>query len=151
MNANIMKKTIEMSAKEAKAAGFVGTPEYTKLAILMKQFPTFELSYSEPAKRKTNELKLTDATIKTYIQAHDNANENMKEFYTLIGCDDDGKKNSLVPRCSPGEIKTWFLSKYPEVEAFETFKKRNKILDKAREDRKKILEDRRNNLEESAA
>ena len=41
MNANLMKKTIEMSKSEAKKAGKIGTPEFKELRAYQELYPTY--------------------------------------------------------------------------------------------------------------
>ena len=52
MNANLMKKTIEMSKTEAKAAGKIGSAEFKELRQYMEMYPTFTIDIKAPAKRK---------------------------------------------------------------------------------------------------
>ena len=43
MNANLMKKTIEMTKAEAKAAGKIGSEEFKELRQYMEMYPTFTI------------------------------------------------------------------------------------------------------------
>ena len=71
MNANLMTKKIEMSKKEAKAAGKIGTPEFEELKSYMKEYPNFEILIKAPAKRKVEFRGLTYEYMVTYIKKHD--------------------------------------------------------------------------------
>ena len=59
MNANLMTKKIEMSKKEAKAAGKIGTPEFEELKNYMAMYPGFEAQIKAPTKRKVEFRGLT--------------------------------------------------------------------------------------------
>ena len=43
MNANLMSKKIEMTKKEAKAAGKIGSDEFKNLRQLMEMYPGYEI------------------------------------------------------------------------------------------------------------
>ena len=133
MNANLMTKKIEMSKKEAKAAGKIGTPEFEELKSYMKEYPNFEILIKAPAKRKVEFRGLTYEYMVTYIKKHDNEDgEIMAEFNDLIALD---KKNKVagaehLEAASYIEVKKWFLAKFPEIKNYkeEHQKKIEKIL-----------------------
>ena len=52
MNANLMTKKIEMSKKEAKAAGKIATPEFEELKNYMAIYPGYEVQIKAPSKKK---------------------------------------------------------------------------------------------------
>ena len=58
------------------------------------------------------------AYMENYIKAHDNNDENLKDFYKLRGMNEKGEKDVLIEEHSYGEIKMWFLSTFPEIEKF---------------------------------
>jgi len=138
MNANYEKNVIEMTAKEAKAAGKVGTKEFDDLKTLRSMNPTFAIVIVKPSrsKKKDNMKGLTYEYMEKYIKAHDKADENMKTFNTLRGCNDKGEREEMALVANYFAVKDWFLETYPEVE------KRYKAIDK-------ILN--KNNADESAA
>ena len=93
MNANLMTKKIEMSKKEAKAAGKIGTPEFEELKSYMAIYPGFEVQIKAPTKRKVEFRGLTYEYMKNYIKKHDDEDGKiMAEFNDLIALD---KKNKV--------------------------------------------------------
>ncbi len=134
MNANIMMKKIELSTKEAKAAGKVGSPEYEELNTLMNRFPTFEISVVKTKSNSGHFIRMTTADMKSYIEKHDDDHSIMKTFNSLRGLDENEKKIPFAAVASIGELKVWFLETFPEIEEFG--KNNTDILNKAREARK---------------
>jgi predicted NBD/HSP70 family sugar kinase len=58
----------------------------------------------------------------------------MTEFYTLRGLDADGTKMEIAAASTYGEIKMWFLTKFPEIEKMNDTV--SEIIKMAREARK---------------
>ena len=129
MNANHITKKIEMTKTEAKTAGKPNTDAYNTLLELMKNFPGYEIEIVKSASKKTDRFKGLDYNyMMNYIESHNKA--LLKEFYTLRGLDENGKKIGMAAAASYGEIKMWFLEQFPEVEKMaETV---NEIIEKAR-------------------
>lgn len=136
MNANLMTKKIEMTKTEAKAAGKLNTTEYNTLLELMNNFPGYQIEIVKTAAKKVDRFKGLDYNyMRDYIKSH--YEELLKEFYTLRGLDENGKKVGMAAAASYGEIKMWFLEQFPEIEGMG--EKVNKIIEetrKAREARK---------------
>lgn len=136
MNANLMTKKIEMTKTEAKAAGKLNTTEYDTLLELMNNFPGYQIEIVKTAAKKVDRFKGLDYNyMADYIKSHNE--ELLKEFYTLRGLDENGKKVGMAAAASYGEIKMWFLEQFSEIE--EMGEKVNKIIEetrKAREARK---------------
>ena len=136
MNANLMTKKIEMTKTEAKAAGKPNTTEYNTLLELTNNFPGYQIEIVKTAAKKVDRFKGLDYNyMRDYIKSHNE--ELLKEFYTLRGLDENGKKVGMAAAASYGEIKMWFLEQFPEIE--EMGEKVNKIIEetrKAREARK---------------
>lgn len=136
MNANLMTKKIEMTKTEAKTAGKLNTTEYNTLLELMNNFPGYQIEIVKTAAKKVDRFKGLDYNYMTdYIKSHNE--ELLKEFYTLRGLDENGKKVGMAAAASYGEIKMWFLEQFPEIEGMG--EKVNKIIEeirKAREARK---------------
>ena len=116
MKALISKQVIEMTKAEAKAAGTYGTAEFEELANLRKEFPNFRI-VTKASKSKDNMKGLNTDYMEKYIKAHDNSEGKvvLKEFYSLRGCDEEGKKIDFAPVAPYGTLKQWFLTYYPEV------------------------------------
>ena len=118
MNANLMTKKIEMSKKEAKAAGKIGTPEFEELKNYMKEYPNFEIQIKAPAKRKVEFRGLNYEYMVTYIKKHDNEDgEIMAEFNDLIALDKKNKVDGAEHLEAAGylDVRAWFLTTFPEI------------------------------------
>ena len=119
MNANLMTKKIEMSKKEAKAAGKIGTPEFEELKNYMAIYPGFEIQIKAPAKRKVEFRGLDYNYMRTYIQKHDDEDGKiMAEFRELIAQDKKDKVEGAEHLEAAGylDVKKWFLAKFPEIQ-----------------------------------
>lgn len=122
MNANLMTKKIEMSKKEAKAAGKIGTPEFEELKIYMAIYPGYEVQIKAPAKRKVEFRGLTYEYMKNYIKKHDDENGTiMAEFRELIAQDKKDKVEGAEHLEATGylDVKKWFLAKFPEIRQYK--------------------------------
>lgn len=133
MFANYEKKIIEMTKSESKAAGKVGTTEYETLKELRSENPTFRIVI-KASKSRDNMKGLDTNYMERYIKAHDDEEHSiLKEFYSLRGLDENGKKIDFAPVAPYGTLKQWFLTYYPEVgKMSETV---NEILAKAQKKR----------------
>ena len=115
MKAIIAKKVIEMNKAEAKAAGTYGTAEFEELANLRKEFPHFRI-VTKASKSKDNMKGLDTKFMEKYIKEHDDEDKTMlKEFYSLRGMDENGKKKQFAQAVPYGILKQWFLTYFPEV------------------------------------
>ncbi len=122
MNANLMTKKIEMSKKEAKAAGKIGTPEFEELKNYMALYPGYEIQVKAPAKRKVEFRGLTYEYMMTYIKKHgDEDGEIMAEFRELIALDKKNKVEGAEHLEAAGylDVKKWFLAKFPEIKQYK--------------------------------
>ena len=118
MNLNYEKKTIEMTKAEAKRAGDISSSEYAELEKIRTSFPNYEIVIKKTTKRKETFKGLSYEYMENYIRNHDdNENSLLEEFYTLRGYV-NGKKNDFVDQASYGEVKNWFLLKFPEIAEF---------------------------------
>jgi hypothetical protein len=69
-----------------------------------------------------------------YIKDHDDEQQTIwKEFCELRGMDENGKKKELASAASFGELRMWFLSRFPEIENMSASV--DAILAKARKER----------------
>ena len=122
MNANLMTKKIEMSKKEAKTAGKIGTPEFEELKNYMAIYPGFEVLIKAPAKRKVEFRGLTYEYMKNYIKKHDDEDGKiMAEFNALIALDKKNKVEGAEHLEAAGylDVKKWFLAKFPEIKQYK--------------------------------
>ena len=116
MKAIIGRKVIEMNKAEEKAAGTYGTAEFEELANLRKEFPNFRI-VTKASKSKDNMKGLDTKFMEKYIKEHDKTEkqEMLKEFYSLRGLDETGKKKQFAQAVPYGILKQWFLTYFPEV------------------------------------
>ena len=134
MKAVISKQVIEMTKAEAKAAGTYGTAEFEEMANLRKEFPNFRI-VTKTSKSKDNMKGLDTKFMEKYIKEHDKTEkqEMLKEFYSLRGLDENGKKKQFAQAVPYGILKQWFLTYFPEVaDMNDTI---DKILEKAQKKR----------------
>lgn len=124
---NNSNRTIEVTKAFAKKASIFGSDEYKMLKEARNDFPAYKV-VSKSAGKKSGTFKgLTRKYMKEYIKTHDE--ENLKNFYILCGLDENGEELEFAASASYGEIKKWFLSKYP---AFNEYSKRvNDVLKSA--------------------
>ncbi len=132
-------QTIEMSKKFAKAAGEFGSYEYKMLQQVRTENSGFHIAIVDPKSSKKSFTNGLDYKyMEAYIEKHDDENHSiMNEYKELRGLSDEAKAIG-AKSLSYGEIKKWFLEKYPAIEAF--YKKREAIfeeIDKKREATKK--------------
>lgn len=122
MNANLMKKTIEMTKAEAKAAGKIGSEKFNELREYMNIYPTFTIDIKAPAKRKVEFRGLTYEYMKNYIKKHDDEDGKiMAEFNDLIALDKKNKVEGAEHLEAAGylDVKKWFLAKFPEIKQYK--------------------------------
>ena len=137
MNANLMKKTIEMSKTEAKAAGKIGSDEFKELRQYMEMYPTFTIDIKTPAKRKVEFRGLDYKYMRNYIQKCEREDKGkiMEKFNTLIAQEKkEGKEGSEHLKAAGYlEVREWFLSTFPEIKQTrdDHKKKVQEILNKA--------------------
>ena len=103
MNANLSKKVIEMSKSEAKKAGIPNSDEFNALNVLRAAYPTFRIEIKKSKSRDTMK-GLTINYMKKYIEEHD-ADGSVKDEFALL-------REQMTPY---GQMKVWFLEKFPEV------------------------------------
>ena len=118
MNANLMKKTIEMTKAEAKAAGKIGSEKFNELREYMNIYPTFTIDIKAPAKRKVEFRGLDYNYMRGYILKHDDEDGKiMAEFNALIALDKKNKVEGAEHLEAAGylDVKKWFLAKFPEI------------------------------------
>ena len=116
MKAIFERKVIEMTKSEAKAAGKYGTPEFEELNGLRAAYPTFRI-VTKASKSRDNMKGLDTDYMEKYIKAHDTTEDKamLKEFYSLRGLDENGKKKQFAQAVPYGILKQWFLTYFPEV------------------------------------
>lgn len=122
MNANLMTKKVELTKKEAKAAGKIGTAEFEELKNYLAMYPGFEVQIKAPAKRKVEFRGLTYEYMKNYILKYgDEDGKIMAEFRALIAQDKKDKVEGAEHLEAAGylDVKKWFLAKFPEIQKYK--------------------------------
>ena len=119
MTINYSSRTIQMTKKFAKAAEKFGSVEYKNLQEARRDNPTFKVVIvaRKAAEKKDIYKGLTYSYMEKYINAHDDAEEKMKEYKNLRGLSDEAKE-ALAEPCSYNEIRAWFLNAYPAIAKF---------------------------------
>lgn len=119
MTINYINKTIELTATEAKAAGKTTSEKYQELTEIRTQFPTYEIVVVKTAKKKSDGFGgLTYAKMEKYIKAQESEETVLETFYKMTGRNEDGTKDDMIEAATYGQVKTWFLAEYPEVDNF---------------------------------
>ena len=131
MYADLFNNAIILTKSEARNAGKPNSTEYADLMNLRRDFPNYPIKIAT-ASKKNNRIKGLDYDyMEKYIKNH--KSELLVEFYELCGKDENGKKKELAAAATYGEVKMWFLTKCPEIEAMS--EKVNKIVEEARKAR----------------
>ena len=110
------KEVIELTKGEAKQAQIYGSEMYKALLDARHNFPTFEIRVKSAAPKRDNYKGLTREFMKKYIADNDDElHTATNEFNTLCGLDEKGNKKAFAAVASYGELRMWFLNKYPEL------------------------------------
>lgn len=102
------KKTIEITKAFAKKASEYGSAAYYELSKVRSEFPSFSITTKAP--KVSNTFKGMDYDFMVeYISKQANSDELMESFKKL-------RENEL----SYGEIKQWFIGKFPVFKECKT-------------------------------
>ena len=118
---NDKNRSIEISKKFANEARKFGTEEYSILQEARAAYPKYKVVVKAAAKRADSFKGLNHEYMEKFIKSHekkdDNGNviDNLTTFYKLTGREADGSKKDFSEIATYGELKRWFLEKYPEV------------------------------------
>lgn len=126
MNIDFNTKTLTLTKKESKMAGKLNSEIYNKIADFRKNFPDYRIIVNTPTKRNDALKGLTYEYMEKYIESHDGAEENMKEYRFLRGFE---VKDGVQKTATYGQIRKWFLATYPEIEEYQN--KIDKVVNKA--------------------
>ena len=119
---NDKKMTIEMTKAVANRAKKFNTVEYKDLQMVRKDYPNYTVVIKASAKKNNkNQFKgLTYNYMEKYIEAHDDDEQSiMNEYLDMRALSEDAKE-AMADALSYGEIKAWFLDKYPQIKEFHT-------------------------------
>ena len=137
MYADYTKHAIIMTKTEAREAGKYGSDKFNELNGLRAAAPNYQIMITKTPKGNRCFARLTYADMERYIKAHnvdvkvgEETKHALEVFYELCGRDKEGKKQSQMAMATYGEVKQWFLTKYPEIE--NTAKRIRTIMDETR-------------------
>ena len=137
MYTDYAKHAIIMTKTEAREAGKYGSDKFNELNGLRAAAPNYQIMITKTPKGNRCFARLTYADMERYIKAHnvdvtvgEETKHALEVFYELCGRDKEGKKQSQMAMTTYGEVKQWFLTKYPEIE--NTAKRIRTIMDETR-------------------
>lgn len=111
---NEKNRTIEVAKSFSNKASIFGSDEYNMLKAARADFPNFKVVAINSGKKNNSFKGLTIDYMKKYIENHDNEEkEIMKDFCVLCGRNEEWEITELAATATYGEIKSWFLKKYP--------------------------------------
>lgn len=111
-----LKKTIELTKSEMKAAEIYGSDMYKALREARHDNPDYKTVVAKTTQKRDTFKGLNRDYMKSYIENHDDENHtHAKEFFKLCGLDENGEKMEFAAVASYGELKMWFLTTYPEI------------------------------------
>ena len=115
---NEKNNTIVITKAFAKKASRFDSPEYKALQRARNDYPNFSVEVRTAPKKKDSFKGLTYAYMEKYIAKHDDADQTiMKEYEMLRGISEEAEE-LMAEALSYGEMKEWFLNKFPEIRAF---------------------------------
>ena len=115
---NAKNNTIVITKAFSKKASRFESPEYKALQRARNDYPSFRVEVRTAAKKKESFKGLTYAYMEKYIAKHDDENQTiMKEYEMLRGISAEAEE-LMAEALSYGEMKEWFLNKFPEIRAF---------------------------------
>ena len=115
---NAKNNTIVITKAFAKKASKFKSDEYNALQEARKDYPTFKVEVRTAPKKKDSFKGLTYTYMEKYIAKHDDAEKTiMAEYEMLRGLSAEAEELMAEP-LSYGEMKEWFLNKFPEIKAF---------------------------------
>jgi len=118
MTINFENNTIEMTKAEAKEAGKYNSEKYLELKEIRSEFPTYRIVTKSTSKKRDTYKGLTYAYMMKYIKEHTEENDERREEFSQMSGYVDGKKIELAETATYGEVKAWFLLKFPEIEEY---------------------------------
>ncbi len=128
---NERRNVIVLSKATAKAARVFGTDEYKQLQIARKDYPDYKVEVKKSTK-KDSFKGLDYKFMEKYIEQHDDEEKSyMAEYNLLRGRNEEGE--AVTDAASYGEIRSWFMDAFPEVEEFHN--KKEAVLERVRANR----------------
>lgn len=139
---NTAARSIELSKKFAAAAAKYGTEEYRMLQEARRDYPGYEVvEATKKAKAAKDPYKKLDFDfMEKYILAHEDPEQkNMKTYLDLRGKSVEAIENGAASK-SLTEIRSWFLSAYPQVAQFHEKREQEMMRLKAEKEKKRAEE-----------
>ena len=133
---NTAARSIVLSKKFAAAAAKYGTEEYRMLQEARRDYPGYEVvEAAKKAKAAKDPYKKLDFDfMEKYILAHEDCEKNMTTYLDLRGKSKEAIENGAASK-SLTEIRSWFLSAYPQVAQFH--EKREQELERLKAEKEK--------------
>ena len=111
MKYDFERNVIVITKEESRKASTVGTEQFAELSELMSRFTGCKVVVKNSPRKRDAFKGLTYEYMENYINAHEtNRDENLATLNKLRGIGE-----AFVENATYGEIKNWFLMKYPEV------------------------------------
>ena len=131
-------RSIELSKKFAAAAAKYGSDEYKMLQEVRRDYPGYEVvEAAKKAKAAKDPYKKLDFDfMEKYILAHEDCEKNMKTYLDLRGKSKEAIENGAASK-SLTEIRSWFLSAYPQVAQFHEKREQEMMRLKAEKEKKR--------------
>ena len=113
MKINYAEATLVLTQKEATQAGKPGSPMYTKVNELRKEFPSYKIVVvNAPKKKAAKNSRISYEDMERYISFHDDEDgTKMREFNALR----NAKENGALTSKNFFEIKKWFFEAFPDA------------------------------------
>ena len=106
--------TIEITKAFANDAKYYGTEAYRTLQNVRHDYPGYRIEVKAVAKKVDYLKGLTFDFMEKYIR--NNSNEEMlAAFFQLCGKTEEGEEQELAAAATYGQIKSWFLMQFPEL------------------------------------
>lgn len=118
MTINYEKEIIEMTKAEAKEAGKYNSEKYNELKEIRSVFPTFRIVTKSTPKKRDTYKGLTYAYMIKYIEEHTKEDDVRRTEFSQMSGYVNAKKLALAETATYGEVKAWFLLKFPEIEEY---------------------------------
>ena len=123
MTINYKNRTIEITKKFEKAASRFGSDEYNMLRQARNDNPSFRVVVIKRKASSKSFKGLTYDYMKKYIEAHDDESKSIISEFNDLRAKSADAEAACADSLSYGEIKVWFLNKYPEIKEFHENRK----------------------------
>ena len=115
---NNKKNAIEITKAFEKAASRFGSEEYNMLVQAKNDNPRFKVVVIKRKTAATSFKGLTYDYMEFYIKNHDDEEGTIMAEYEDLRATSEEAIAACADSLSYGEMKVWFLNKYPEIKKF---------------------------------